>query len=49
MLIKKLSELCEIIPECRLLGDDVDIADIAYEGTDLCWEPADSWHVVTYR
>jgi hypothetical protein len=23
-------------------------ADIAFHGTDLCWEPADQWHVVTY-
>jgi hypothetical protein len=24
------------------------IVDVAFHGTDLCWEPADQWHVVTY-
>src|SRR3569833_2710622 len=31
MPIKKLSELCAAIPDCRLIGDDVDVVDIAYD------------------
>ena len=26
----------------------VAIVDVAFHGTDLCWEPADQWHVVSY-
>jgi len=25
------------------------VVDVRYRGTDTCWEPADSWHVVTFR
>jgi len=31
MPIKKLSELCAAIPECKLIGDEVDIVDLAYD------------------
>lgn len=35
MPTKKLSELCAAIPECRMLGDDVDIVDIAYDSRQV--------------
>jgi UDP-N-acetylmuramoyl-L-alanyl-D-glutamate--2,6-diaminopimelate ligase len=31
MPLTKLSQLCALIPDCRLIGDDVDVVDIAYD------------------
>jgi hypothetical protein len=30
-------------------GGDLAVVEIGYRGTDMCWEPAPQWHVVTWQ
>jgi hypothetical protein len=51
----KRCEQCEPCENPELLknvyaapGIDAIVVDIAYQGTDTCWEPADQWHLIVW-